>query len=61
MTVWQDVWERATVDQATGRIDLDGIGPDYVRVLSPMFRLTDGDGEFAVIGLNVVILLGAAE
>ena len=60
MTVWDDIWERATVNQSTGRIDLDGTGPDYVRVLSPTFRLSDGDGDYAVIGLNVIIALGAA-
>ena len=59
MTVWDDIWERATVNQSTGRIDLDGIGPDYVRVLSPTFRLNDGS-DYAVVGFNVIIALGAA-
>jgi hypothetical protein len=53
------IWEQATVNASTGRIDLDGSGPDMVRLLGPQYRLNDGS-DFAVVGFNVQIALGAA-
>jgi hypothetical protein len=53
------IWERATVNTATGRIALDGSGPDMVRVLSPTFRLNDGS-DYAVVGFGVLVAISDA-
>lgn len=53
------IWERCTVNTITGRIALDGIGPDMCRVLAPQFRLNDGT-NYAVVGFGVIVAMGAA-
>ena len=58
MTVWDDIWERCTVNQTTGRIELDGFGVDGVRVLAPQFRLDDGS-EHAFVGFGTLVALNA--
>jgi len=50
------MWEKATIVSGSpgGRINLDGTGPTWVRVLSPKFRLNDGSA-YAVVGFGVRI------
>lgn len=52
-------WERATVSGGGpgSRINLDGNGPDWARVLSPKFRLNDG-ANYAVVGFGALVSLG---
>lgn len=53
------IWERCTVNSSTGRITLDGTGPDMCRVLAPQFRLNDG-ADYAVVGFGVIVAMGDA-
>lgn len=53
------VWEKGTPVtglEAGDRIDIDGSGPIYVRVLSPKFRGDDGD-EFCIIGYGTDVIV----
>lgn len=54
------IWEKATLQGTSpgSRINLDGTGPDWVRVLSPKFRLNDGSA-YAIVGFGVQIAKGA--
>lgn len=43
------VWEQATI--SGDRIDVDGGGSSWVRILSPSFRLNDGN-DYTFIGFG---------
>lgn len=49
------IWEKAT--ETAGNIEIDGTGPDWVRVLSPSFR-TSGVPDTATIGFGVQFIEG---
>ena len=45
------VWEQAT--ESAGAITLDGSGDDWVRVLSPSFRIDGGESDdFTYVGFG---------
>lgn len=52
-----DVWQKATVNLETGRIDLDSEGTDWVRFLSESFVLNDGS-DYGMIGFGVDFIKG---
>lgn len=49
------IWEQAT--ETDGTIEIDGTGPDWVRVLSPSFR-NAGSPDTATIGVGVQFIEG---
>lgn len=50
------IWEKATLTGTApgSRINIDGTGPDWVRVLSPKFRLNDGS-DYAIVGFGAKV------
>lgn len=57
------MWENCTIESGEpgGRVDIDPAGPDACRILSPKFRLTDGDGDYGVVGFGILLIEGGAE
>lgn len=39
------------------RVDIDAGGSDYVKVLSPKFLATDGDGEYTRVGYGCLVIM----
>lgn len=53
------IWEACTIQgkDPGDRVDLDGSGPDWARVLAPQFVLNDGS-DYAVVGFGVDLIPG---
>jgi hypothetical protein len=51
------IWEACTIVSKApgGRVDLDGSGPDWARVLAPQFVRNDGT-PFASVGYGVDLI-----
>lgn len=48
------VWEKATIDSGEpgGRVEVDAGGSDWIKFLSPKFKLNDGD-DYGLIGYGI--------